>query len=148
MRPSAVAVVRGSNPALRNVTFVASACHPPTLCRLKTDFSLAVLCYEDIEAWASRGRTSGREMGTDEPERAGGASSNDIAHLDGRRMHELSAVNYHLGQYVLRHYDADAGRVEPVTIADERALADSVATAAEAIRTRAERRERLDGDQR
>jgi hypothetical protein len=67
----------------------------------------------------------------------------DMAHLDGRLMHELSAVNYHLGQYVLRHYDADAGRAEPITIADERALANSVATAANAIRARAERRERL-----
>lgn len=72
----------------------------------------------------------------------------DAAHLDGRLMHELSAVNYHLGQYVLRYYDADAGRAEPVSVADERGLADSMSSAAEAIRARAARRERQDGDRR
>lgn len=72
----------------------------------------------------------------------------DAAHLDGRLMHELSAVNYHLGQYVLRYYDADAGRAEPVPVADERALADSMASAVEAIRARAARREQQDGDRR
>lgn len=97
-------------------------------------------------------------MGADRMERGGGESAalrsapsmadrrvpppDEAAHLDGRLMHELSTLNYHLGQYVLKHYDADAGRAEPVTIAEERALADSVTTAAEAIRARAARRER------
>lgn len=66
----------------------------------------------------------------------------EAAHLDGRLMHELSAINWHLGQYVLRYYDADAGRAKPVPIDDERALADSVAAAAEVIRARVTRRER------
>jgi hypothetical protein len=70
-----------------------------------------------------------------------GSSSDEAAHLDGRLMHELSAVNYHLGLYVLRYYDADAGRVEPVPAADELALANSVAAAADAIRARVARRE-------
>ena len=68
-------------------------------------------------------------------------SADEAAHLDGLLMSELSALNYLLGQYVLRHYDADAGRVQPVPIADERALAQSVAAAAEAIRARAARRQ-------
>ena len=97
-------------------------------------------------------------MGADRTERGGGERAplralpstadrkvppfDEAAHLDGLLMHELSTLNYQLGQYVLKHYDAEAGRAEPVTIAEERALADSVATAAEAIRARAERRER------
>ena len=97
-------------------------------------------------------------MGADRTERGGGERAllralpsrtggevpplDEAAHLDGLLMHELSTLNYHLGQYVLKHYDADAGRAEPVTIAEERALADSVTTAAEAIRARAARRER------
>jgi len=95
-------------------------------------------------------------MGTDQTEQEGVTAQSsadgivpppdEAAHLDGRLMHELSAVNYHLGQYVLRYYDADAGRAEPVPVADERALAVSVASAAEAIRARAARRERQDGD--
>jgi hypothetical protein len=68
-------------------------------------------------------------------------SVEEVAHLDGQLMHELSTLNYHLGQYVLKFYDADAGRTEPIAIADELALADSVLTAAEAIRARAVRRE-------
>jgi hypothetical protein len=70
----------------------------------------------------------------------------EAAYLDGRLMAELSALNYLLGQYVLRHHDADAGRVEPVPIADERTLARSVAAAAEAIRARATRREGQEGE--
>lgn len=64
------------------------------------------------------------------------------AHLDGRLMHELSSLNYLMAQYVLRFYDADAGRTESVSVADELALADSVTAAANAIRARAERRKR------
>lgn len=72
----------------------------------------------------------------------------EAAHLDGLLMHELSALNYHIGQYVLRHSDADTGRAEPVTIAAELALADSMITAADAIRARAARRERQGDDRR
>lgn len=69
-----------------------------------------------------------------------------VAHDDGRLMHELSTVNHHLGRYVLRYFDADAGRAEPFTVAEERALADSVAMAADAIRLRADARELRQGE--
>ncbi|HEU5073916.1 MAG TPA: hypothetical protein VFU02_07080, partial [Polyangiaceae bacterium] len=64
----------------------------------------------------------------------------EAAHLDGRLMHELSALNYLMAQYVLRHYDAEAGRSAPTSVADELALADSVTAAGNAIRARAQRR--------
>lgn len=64
----------------------------------------------------------------------------EAAHLDGRLMHELSALNYLMAQYIVRHYDAEAGRAAPTSIADELALADSVAAAGNAIRARAEQR--------
>lgn len=84
--------------------------------------------------------------GTAKPAASSIPPPDEAAYLDGRLMAELSALNYLLGQYVLRYHDADAGRIEPVTIADERALAKSVAAAAEAIRARAARRERQDGE--
>lgn len=64
----------------------------------------------------------------------------ETAHLDGRLMHDLSKVNYRLGQYMVRFYDADAGRAEPITITDEIALAEQITAAAEAVRARAARR--------
>jgi hypothetical protein len=73
---------------------------------------------------------------------SGDLSQVEAAHLDGRLMHELSALNYLMAQYVLRHYDADAARTTPVPVADELALADSVTAAGNAIRARAERRRR------
>lgn len=94
-------------------------------------------------------------MGTDRTEREGNAAPlptppsvaggkgsplDDVAHLDRVLMGELSALNYHLGTYVLRFYDADAGRAAPVPVSEEQALADSVTTAADTIRARAERR--------
>lgn len=66
----------------------------------------------------------------------------EAAHLDSRLMHELSALNYLTGQYVVRHYDAEAGRATPTPVADEMALARSVTAAGDAIRARAERRKR------
>ena len=66
----------------------------------------------------------------------------EAAHLDGRLMHELSALNYLTGQYVVRHYDAEAGRATPTPVADEMVLARSVIAAGEAIRARAQRRKR------
>lgn len=65
----------------------------------------------------------------------------DVAHLDRVLMAELSALNARLARYVLRFFDVDSGSAEPISVADERALADSVATAADAIRVRAERRQ-------
>jgi hypothetical protein len=66
----------------------------------------------------------------------------EAAHLDGRLMHELSALNYLMAQYIVRHYDAEAGRTAPTSVADELALADSVAAAGNALRARAKRRQR------
>jgi hypothetical protein len=65
----------------------------------------------------------------------------DAAHDDGLLMHELTVVNSLLGRYVLRFLDADAGRAEPVSPADERQLADRLTRAADAIRARATRRD-------
>lgn len=56
-------------------------------------------------------------------------------------MHEVTVVNTLLGRYVLRFLDADAGRVEPVSSADERKLADRVADVADGLRARATHRE-------
>jgi hypothetical protein len=84
--------------------------------------------------------------GTGTPAASSVPPPDEAAYLDGRLMAELSALNYLLGQYVLRHHDADAGRVEPVPVTDELALAKSVAAAAEAIRARVARRERQEGE--
>jgi len=65
----------------------------------------------------------------------------DAAHEDGRLMHELTQVTTQVTRYVMRFLDADAGNVEPTSIADERALADQLSRAADGIRTRAARRE-------
>jgi hypothetical protein len=65
----------------------------------------------------------------------------DAAHDDGLLMHELTVVNSQLGRYVLRFLDADAGQTEPISPADEHALADRLARAAEAMHNRAARRE-------
>lgn len=64
----------------------------------------------------------------------------DIAHRDGLLMHELSVLTTRLSRYVIRYLDADAGRVSPVPTTDEHALADHLATAADAVRSRANRR--------
>lgn len=88
-------------------------------------------------------------MSTDQPERSDAVAQvsarriprpDEAAHLDGRLMHELSKVNYQLSRYVLRFVDADASRATPIPVAEELALASLLATAAEAIRARAERR--------
>ena len=68
-------------------------------------------------------------------------SPDEAAHLDGQLMVELSNVNYQISRYVLRHYDADAGRTTPTPVAEELALAACLSAAAEAVRARAERRE-------
>lgn len=63
------------------------------------------------------------------------------AHTDGRLMHDLTVVNTQLGRYVLRFLDEDANRKKPISLADERSLANRLAEAAEAIRARATRRD-------
>lgn len=66
----------------------------------------------------------------------------EAAHDDGLLMHDLTVVNTVIGRYVVRFLNADAGRAEPVPVADERVLADRLTSAAEAIRARADRRDR------
>lgn len=70
-----------------------------------------------------------------------GHVTEDVSRLDQVLMSELSTVNHRLGRYVLRFHDADAGRADPVSLVNEQALADSLATAADAIRARADRRQ-------
>jgi len=69
----------------------------------------------------------------------------EAAHADNVLMAEVTSVNTQLGRYVLRFLDADAGRVEPLSVDDERKLADQVAVAAEGMHARAARREQ-DGE--
>lgn len=57
-------------------------------------------------------------------------------------MHELTVLNTLLGRYVVRFLDADAGRIEPISVADEEALADRLADAVGGIRSRAARRDK------
>lgn len=63
------------------------------------------------------------------------------AHLDNLLVAEIANLNTQLGRYVLHFLDADAGRVAPSSVEDDRALADTVAGVAEGLRARAERRE-------
>jgi hypothetical protein len=65
----------------------------------------------------------------------------EAAHLDNLLMAEVTSVNNQLGRYVLRFLDADAGRAEPMSVVDERALADRVAAMAEGLHARAARRD-------
>ncbi|HVQ38260.1 MAG TPA: hypothetical protein VMS31_12045 [Pyrinomonadaceae bacterium] len=74
------------------------------------------------------------------PASAEAPERDEVARLDGRLKLELSKVNYQLSRYVLKLLDADAGHGEPVPLAEELALASCLASAADAIRTRAERR--------
>ena len=66
----------------------------------------------------------------------------EAAHEDNVLMAAVANVNNQLGRYVLRFLDVDAGRAEPLSPYDERALADSVTAIAEGLRARATRRER------
>ena len=65
----------------------------------------------------------------------------DAAYQDNVLMAAIAHVNNQLGRYVLRFLDADAGRAEPLSSSNERALADSVAAIAEGLRARADRRD-------
>jgi hypothetical protein len=65
----------------------------------------------------------------------------DTAHQDSVLIAELATVNTLLARYVLRYTDAEANRATPIPIADEYALANRVAAAADAIRARAQRRD-------
>lgn len=64
----------------------------------------------------------------------------NAAHDDGLLIHDLTVLNTMIGRYVLCFLDADAGRRKPIPITDELALAERLATAAEAITARVTRR--------
>lgn len=66
----------------------------------------------------------------------------EAAHLDNLLIAEVTSVNTQLGRYVLRFLDADAGRSEPLSVANEQALADRVTALADGLRARAGRRDR------
>jgi hypothetical protein len=66
--------------------------------------------------------------------------SDQAFHDDKQLMADLTALNGQLSRYVLRQLDADAGRIGPTSVADERALADTMAALASQVRERAERR--------
>ncbi len=53
---------------------------------------------------------------------------------------ELTPVIAQLSKYVMRYFDADAGEAEPISVEDERALADKVTALGAAIHARADRR--------
>lgn len=67
-------------------------------------------------------------------------TTDDPHHLDRALMTELQMLSCHLGDYVMRYYDAITGRADPISTVGEWALADTVASVAEDIRARAERR--------
>lgn len=69
-------------------------------------------------------------------------ATDDPIHPDRVLMTELRVLSSHLGDYVMRYYDAVTGRTDPISTVGEWALADTVASAAEDIRARAERRRR------
>ena len=56
---------------------------------------------------------------------------------------ELTPVIAQLSKYVMRYFDADAGRAEAISVEDERALAEKVTTLGAALGARADRRAAL-----
>jgi hypothetical protein len=78
----------------------------------------------------------------DLPESPSLGGGHDEAHDDGLLMHELVVLNTLVSRYVLLHVDADAGRIEPTPVSEERELADRLTHAGESVRARADRRAR------
>lgn len=64
----------------------------------------------------------------------------DAAHEDGRLLHDMSVVNTAISRYILRFFDADAGRVEPISVTEELSLADKLTGVADRLRGRSDRR--------
>jgi hypothetical protein len=56
----------------------------------------------------------------------------------------LSSLNNKITRYILRVLDADAGRVEPVSVVDEQALGVRLSELGEAVQARAARRVELE----
>jgi hypothetical protein len=58
---------------------------------------------------------------------------------DKQLIANLAALNEQLSHYVVRLLDADAGRAEPVSVADERVLAEALRVMADRLQERADR---------
>ncbi|MPZ80889.1 MAG: hypothetical protein GEV28_11015 [Actinophytocola sp.] len=67
----------------------------------------------------------------------------EAAHQDSVLIAELAEINTLIGRYILRFLDADAGRTEPISPEDERALVDRATRAIDILRARADRREHV-----
>jgi hypothetical protein len=61
-------------------------------------------------------------------------------HNDKQLIADLAALNEQLSRYVLRMLDADADRVQPVNVAEERRFAASLRAMADRLQTRADLR--------
>lgn len=64
----------------------------------------------------------------------------DVGHQDRLLMAEIGKLNKQLSQYLLRYLDAEADRVEPVSLNEERALAEAMVALASKVFERANRR--------
>jgi hypothetical protein len=95
---------------------------------------------EEVEAPRVSGRMRPDDQTRDHRSRSTAPRSDPVAHKDGRLMLDVIAVNNELGRYVVRFIDADTGRVEPLSVVGELALADQVAAVADGLRARAIRR--------
>lgn len=58
---------------------------------------------------------------------------------DKRLVASLLALNGQLSHYVVRLLDADAGRAEPVSVAEERVFAEALRVMADRLRERVDR---------
>jgi hypothetical protein len=67
----------------------------------------------------------------------------EAAHEDSVLIAELAELNTMIGRYILRFLDADAGRAEPISTEDERALVDRATYVIDSLRARTERREHV-----
>lgn len=67
----------------------------------------------------------------------------EAAHQDSVLIAELAEINTLIHRYILRFLDADAGRAEPISIEEERALVDRAASVIDSLRARTERREHV-----
>lgn len=67
-------------------------------------------------------------------------STPDDAALDWRLIHELCVISQLIGRYLFRHIDPDDRPPEPLTIEDEVAIAERMASATAGICARVARR--------
>jgi hypothetical protein len=67
----------------------------------------------------------------------------ESAHEDSVLIAELAEINTMIGRYILRFLDTDAGRTEPISPEDERALVERASRAIDTLRARADRREHV-----